>query len=53
MMMIFCILLTPSFLYLTIKSKSVIAAAILHGTMNGTNVISLMLTEGGNDFTVG
>ena len=41
MMTIFCILLTPLFLYITIKSKSVIAAAILHGTMNGTYGISL------------
>jgi len=53
MMTIFCILLTPLLLYITIKSKSVIAAAILHGTMNGTYVISLMLTDGGNDLTVG
>jgi membrane protease YdiL (CAAX protease family) len=53
MMIIFCILLTPLLLYITIKSKSVIAAAIFHGTMNGTYVISLMLTDGGNDLTVG
>lgn len=53
MMIVFCILLTPLLLYITIKSKSVIAAAILHGTMNGTYVISLMLTEGGNDLIVG
>jgi membrane protease YdiL (CAAX protease family) len=53
MMIIFCILLSPLLLYITIKSKSVIAAAILHGSMNGTYVISLMLTDGGNDLTVG
>ncbi len=53
MMIIFCILLTPLFLYITIKSKSVIAAAILHGTMNGTYGITLMLTDGGNDLTIG
>jgi CAAX protease family protein len=53
MMIIFCILLTPLLLYITIKSKSVIAAAILHGTLNGTYSISLMLTDGGNDLTVG
>jgi membrane protease YdiL (CAAX protease family) len=53
MMIIFCILLTPLLLYITIKSKSVIAAAILHGTMNGTYVISFMLTDGGNDLKVG
>jgi membrane protease YdiL (CAAX protease family) len=53
MMTIFCILITPLLLYVTIKSKSVIAAAILHGTMNGTYSISLMLTDGGNDLTIG
>lgn len=53
MMTIWCILLTPIFLYITIKSKSVIAAAILHGTLNATAGISIMLIEGGNDLTVG
>lgn len=53
MMTILCILLSIIFLYITIKSKSVIAAAILHGTMNATNGISIMLIEGGNDLTVG
>ena len=53
MMIIFCILITPLLIYITVKSKSVIAAAILHGTMNGTYGISLMFTDGGNDLTVG
>lgn len=53
MMTILCILLSIIFIYITIKSKSVIAAAILHGTMNATNGISFMLIEGGNDLTVG
>ncbi len=53
MMTILCILLTPIFIYLTIKSKSVIAAAIAHGTMNATAGISIMLIAGGNDLTVG
>jgi membrane protease YdiL (CAAX protease family) len=53
MMTILCILLSIIFIYITIKSKSVIAAAILHGTMNATNGISIMLIEGGNDLTVG
>ncbi|MDD2284463.1 MAG: CPBP family intramembrane metalloprotease [Paludibacter sp.] len=53
MMTLWCILLTPIFLYITIKSKSVIAAAIIHGTLNGTFGISIMLIEGGNDLTVG
>lgn len=53
MMIVLCILLSPIFLYVTIKTKSVIAAAILHGTMNATAGISIMLADGGNDLTVG
>jgi membrane protease YdiL (CAAX protease family) len=53
MMVIFCILLSPIFLYITIKSKSVIASAVLHGTMNATAGISIMFIDGGNDLTVG
>lgn len=53
MMTAWCILLTPLFLYITIKSRSVIAAAIMHGTLNGTAGIAILLIEGGNDLTVG
>jgi uncharacterized protein len=53
MMIVLCILLTPLFLYITIKSKSVIAAAIMHGTMNATAGISIMAIKGGNDLTSG
>ncbi len=53
MMTVWCILLTPLFLYITIKAKSVIAAAILHGTLNATAGIAIIVIEGGNDLTVG
>lgn len=53
MMIILCILLSAIFIYITIKSKSVIAAAIVHGTMNAVAGISIMLTDGGNDLTIG
>lgn len=53
MMTIWCILLTPLFLYFTIKAKSVIAAAIMHGTLNGTAGIAIMVVDGGNDLIVG
>lgn len=53
MMIVLCILLSPLFLYVTIKAKSVIAAAIIHGTMNATAGVSIMLTDGGDDLTVG
>ena len=48
-----CILLSPLFLYITIKAKSVIAAAIMHGTLNATAALSLMTVEGGNELNVG
>jgi len=53
MMTIWCILLTPLFLYFIIKSKSVITAAIMHGTLNATAGIAIMVINGGNDLTVG
>lgn len=53
MMIAWCILLTPLFIYITIKSKSVIAASISHGTLNATAGLSIMKIEGGNDLTTG
>lgn len=53
MMIVLCILLTPFLLYITIKAKSVIAAAIMHGTMNAVAGISIMTLKGGNDLTSG
>lgn len=53
MMVVWCILLTPFHLYITIKAKSVIAAAILHGTMNATAAISIIGITGGNDLISG
>ena len=53
MMTIWCILLTPLFNYITIKADSVLAAAIMHGTLNATAGIAIMLVAGGNDLTIG
>lgn len=53
MVTIWCILLTPLFIYITLKAKSVLAAAIMHGTLNATAGIAIMVIEGGNDLTVG
>lgn len=53
MMTIFTLFLSPIFSYITIKSKSVIAAAIMHGTLNATAGIPVLLTKGGNDLTTG
>lgn len=53
MMTIFTVLFTPLIAYIRIKSKSVIAAAIMHGTLNATAGISFMFVSGGSDLTVG
>jgi len=53
MMVVLCILLTPLLLYITIKARSVIAAAVMHGTMNAVAGLSIMLIDGGNDLTAG
>ena len=53
MMTLFTVLLSPIYSYITIKAKSVIAAAILHGTMNGRAGLSTLVIQGGNDLTIG
>ena len=53
MMIIFCILLAPIFSFIRLKSGSVIAASVLHGTLNGTGVLAIILIKGGNDLLVG
>jgi membrane protease YdiL (CAAX protease family) len=53
MMTVFTLLLSPILGYVTLKAKSVVAAAIAHGTLNGTAGIPLMVLVGGNDLTVG
>ncbi len=53
MMIVFCLLLSPIFSYIRIKSRSVIPAAIAHGSLNATAGLSIMMVKGGNDLTVG
>lgn len=53
MMVIWCMLLSPLFLYIRIKTHSVIGAAIMHGTLNASAGIPLMFIAGGNDLTAG
>ena len=52
-MIILCVLLDPIFSYVRIRANSVIAAAIIHGSLNATAGLSLMVVKGGNDLTVG
>lgn len=53
MMTLWCMFLAPSFSYIRLRAGSVIAAAILHGTLNATYGLSILLIQGGNDLTVG
>jgi membrane protease YdiL (CAAX protease family) len=53
MMTLFCLLLAPIFSYIRLKSKSVITAAIAHGSLNATAALAVIMTEGGNVLTIG
>ncbi len=46
-------LLAPIFSYIRVKARSVIAAAIVHGTLNATYGLSVVLVRGGSDLTSG
>ncbi len=46
MMTLWCILLSPLFSYITIKANNVIAAAILHGSINAVAGPAIMPLEG-------
>ena len=53
MMIIWCAFLTPIIQYIRIKSKSVITAAIFHGTLNAGAGFSLMYLDNFNDLLGG
>jgi len=53
MMIIWCILLTPIMIYIRVKSKSVMTAAIFHGSLNASYSLAIMYVIGGNDLTIG
>lgn len=53
MMTVFTTLLSPIISFIRIRSKSVIATSILHGTMNGVSGAAVLMIGGGNDLTVG
>jgi membrane protease YdiL (CAAX protease family) len=48
MMIIFTILLSPLFMYIRIKSNSVISAAMMHGTLNAMAGFPLVFVKGNN-----
>ncbi len=53
MMILFTILFSPWFSLVRVKSRSVIAASVLHGSFNAVAGISIMLVKGGNDLLIG
>ena len=53
MMILWCILLAPFFSWIRLRGRSVLAAALLHGSLNGTIGLSFALLQGGNDLLVG
>jgi CAAX protease family protein len=53
MMTVFTTLFAPLIAYARLKAKSVIAAAIMHGSLNGTAGLALILISGGDDLTNG
>ncbi len=52
-MIIFCTLYTFLLVYMTLKAKSVIAASVMHGSINAFFGITIMLSSGGTDLSNG
>ena len=52
-MVVFCVLLGIIELYFVLKTKSMIVAAIIHGTINAVAGLTIYFTLGGNDFING
>lgn len=53
MMIAFCVLLSPMMSYIVIKSKSVITAALFHGSINAFAGFTQIYLVGGNDLSTG
>ena len=53
LMVVMCILLGIIELYFVLKSKSMVVAAIMHGTINAVSGMVIYFTYGGNDFLNG
>jgi multisubunit Na+/H+ antiporter MnhE subunit len=53
MMIAWCVLLAPVFLYIRLRAKSAVAAAVAHGTLNAVAGIAVMPLAGGDDLTTG
>lgn len=53
LMVVFSALLAPIFAYARVRGGSVLAAAIMHGTVNAVGGLAVMMLAGGTDLTVG
>ena len=53
LMVVFCVLMGVIELYFVLKTKSMIVAAIMHGTINALAGMVIYFTLGGNDFLNG
>ena len=53
MMTLWTILFSPLIGYVTIRADSVLAAAILHGALNGTAMAPLLVLQGGDGLQIG
>ena len=53
LMVVFCVLFGVIELYFVLKTKSMIVAAIMHGTVNAVAGMTIYYTLGGNDFLNG
>lgn len=51
LMIVWTMLFSPLFSYITLRADSVIASSILHGTLNGTLGVSAVLVSGDTDLT--
>ena len=53
LMILWCMLLSPPFTWLRLRTGSVIAVSITHGTLNASAGIALMFIKGGDELLVG
>jgi membrane protease YdiL (CAAX protease family) len=53
MMTALTLLLSPLFSYVRLKTQSVIAAAVMHGSLNASGGLAILVLRGGDDLTVG
>ena len=53
LMTLFCMLVAPLFGYIRLRARSVIAAAVMHGALNGFALVPVLLLRGGDDLTTG